>query len=156
MPRFDSILFDNDFAVGVAIYSDHYQGYGNQNHIVISLSPGSDSSLSIRAILDTGAKWCIIDPDIANDWEDFFFNVYSSEMKYRIQGYDYEGDIAHANVVLNASNGQDLIIEARFFIPKLLPDQSWELPNFVGLDGLLNYMRFAIDPFENAIYFGKG
>jgi hypothetical protein len=109
----------------------------------------------VRAIIDTGAKWCIIDPAIAEDWEKHFFNVYDPRENMRIRGIEFKGKIAHADIVLNASSGQDLILTARFFIPHLLPHQIWSMPNFIGLDGMLNYMRLAIDPSENAVYFGK-
>ncbi len=156
MPKFDSLLFENGFAVGSTQYSDHYPGYESQNHIVIPLAPSQDKSMSIRAIVDTGAKWCIIHPDIAQDWEKHFFHAYDSNQPMIIRGIKFErGKIAHANVVLNASSGEDLIIEARFFIPELSPDQIWSFPNFIGLDGLLNFIRYAIDPSENTIYFGK-
>jgi hypothetical protein len=155
MPQFDSLLFDGGFAVGSSIYEDHYSGYESQNHIVITLAIAQDKSLSIKAIIDTGAKWCIINPEIAEVWEKHFFHVYASTQPMTIRGIPFEGKIAHANVVLNASHGGDLILEARFFIPTLSPSEIWSMPNFIGLDGLLNYMRFAIDPSENALYFGK-
>jgi len=156
MPKFDRLLFDNGFAVGSTIYEDHYPGYGSQNHIVITLTPSQDESLSIRAIVDTGAKWCIIDPVIAEDWEKHFFNIYDPHEIVKIRGNEFKGIIAHANIALNAaSSGNDLVLTARFFIPHLESHQIYAMPNFIGLDGMLNYMRFAIDPSENVIYFGK-
>jgi predicted aspartyl protease len=155
MAKFDSLLFDSGFAVGSSIYEDFYAGYGSQNHIVVTLALNQDKSLSIRAIIDTGAKWCIVDPAIAEDWEKHFFNVYDPHETMRIRGIEFNGKIAHADIVLNASNGSDLILTARFFIPRLSPHQIWNMPNFIGLDGMLNYMRFAIDPSESVVYFGK-
>jgi len=45
-------------------------------------------------------------------------------------------------------------VQATFFIPALLPGESWNFPNFLGLDGFLNRIRFAVDPAENIFYFG--
>lgn len=156
MFNFDSLLLDNGFAVGSLKYSDHYSEQSSQNHIVIPLTFVQDNSLHIRAILDTAAKWCIIDPNIAKEWEKLFFNRYDSNESVNIRGTPLKGSIAHAQIILRATNGDDLILDARFFIPQLAPNQDWLLPNFIGLDGMLNCMRFAIDPAENAIYFGKG
>ena len=41
------------------------------------------------------------------------------------------------------------------FIPILEPGDVWSHPNFLGLDGFLNHIRFAIDAQENAFYFGQ-
>jgi len=156
MPKYDSLLFEGDFAVGSTQYSDHYPGHEWQNHIVIPLAPSQNKSMSIKVIVDTAAKWCIIHPEIAQEWEKYFFYTYDLEQPLNIRGMKFEkGKIAHANVVLNASNGKDLVIEAKFFIPILSPDQIWSFPNFIGLDGMLNCIRFAVDPSENAISFGK-
>jgi len=50
--------------------------------------------------------------------------------------------------------GQDLEIEATVFVPTLPPGETWRHPNFIGLSGFLERIRFAVDPEENAFYFG--
>ena len=45
-------------------------------------------------------------------------------------------------------------IEATFFIPKLAPGEVWPWPNFLGLEGFLSRLRFAVDAAENVFYFG--
>ena len=56
---------------------------------------------------------------------------------------------------LEAERGESLDIEATVFVPILPPGETWLHPNFIGLDGFLNRIRFAIDPEENAFYFGS-
>jgi hypothetical protein len=48
-----------------------------------------------------------------------------------------------------------LDIEATVFIPNLSVDEEWLYPNFIGLDGFLNRIRFAVDPASNLFFFGK-
>jgi len=38
--------------------------------------------------------------------------------------------------------------------PILKSGQAWSYPNFLGLDGFLSRIRFAVDPTENVFYFG--
>ena len=55
---------------------------------------------------------------------------------------------------LEASLGEDLDVDATVFVPRLEPGDIWNYPNFIGWDGFLNRIKFAIDPTESAFYFG--
>ena len=55
-----------------------------------------------------------------------------------------------APVRLVADEGEDLDIEATMF---LSPD--WPGGNFIGYEGLLERIRFAVDPETNLFYFGQ-
>lgn len=54
---------------------------------------------------------------------------------------------------LEAEKGESLTVDATVFVPKL-EDQEWRHPNFIGLSGFLERIRFAIDPDNNYFYFG--
>lgn len=71
-----------------------------------------------------------------------------------IRGNLYYGRLVKIQVWLLAEYGNDIKTEATVFVPQLEEYQSWDIPNFIGLDGLLNNIRFAIDPLENMFYFG--
>lgn len=51
-------------------------------------------------------------------------------------------------------SGLDLEVDATAFVPTLPSGERWPDPNFLGLSGFLERIRFAIDPAENAFYFG--
>ena len=51
---------------------------------------------------------------------------------------------------LPADEGEPLDVEASIF---LSPD--WRGPNFIGYQGLLQRIRFAVDPEVNLFYFGR-
>jgi hypothetical protein len=54
----------------------------------------------------------------------------------------------------NEREGDDLEIPATVFVPTIPPGETWLHPNFLGLTGLLDRIRFAVDPAENTFYFG--
>jgi hypothetical protein len=59
------------------------------------------------------------------------------------------GSLYRVPVRLPADEGDPLDLEATvFFSPE------WRGPSFVGYEGLLQRIRFAVDPEENLFYFG--
>lgn len=70
MSRFDAILFENHFAIGSTRYEDHYPGDEINPRIVVSVAPERDNGIehSIQMIVDTGATWCVLDPEVAESW----------------------------------------------------------------------------------------
>jgi hypothetical protein len=60
------------------------------------------------------------------------------------------GDLYRIPLVLFADDGQDLGVDATVL---LSPD--WTGPNFLGYQGLLQRIRFAVDPETNLFYFGQ-
>jgi hypothetical protein len=62
--------------------------------------------------------------------------------------------LVQVQIELQAHVGQNLAVPATVFIPELEPGQDWNLPNFIGLTGLLERVRFAVDAPENGFYFG--
>ncbi len=59
------------------------------------------------------------------------------------------GALYRVPVKLLADEGEPLQMEATVF---LSPD--WQGPNFIGYEGLLQRIRFAVDPQANQFYFG--
>jgi hypothetical protein len=150
--RFHSSLLNNGFGVGATRYADHYPGEEGTARIVIRAIPeGGDTMLMI---VDTGAPWCVIDPELADAWGLVSVDAYQPEMKLHIRGDAYRGRLVQVQIELQADVGQNLTVPATAFIPELDPGQMWNLPNFIGLTGLLERVRFAVDASENAFYFG--
>ncbi len=154
MAKFDSLFFKNNFAVGSLFYSDHYPGQEQHARIVVFAAPEHNPESKIPMIVDTGAPWCVLDPDLADAWGLESTAIYEPNMKINIRGYEVHGRLARGNIFLQSTSGDNLVVQATFFVPELLPDELWNFPNFIGLDGFLNRIRFAVDPAENAFYFG--
>jgi hypothetical protein len=154
MSQFADLLIDGHFAAGVATYEDHYPGQEGKANIVLVVSV--ERQETIEAIVDTGAPWCILDPKIAeqvgstNDR-----NIYTPRQGLTIRGITYQGRLQRMWIGLRTDRqGQDLEIQATVFVPTLSAGETWPHPNFIGLSGFLERIRFAVDPEENAFYFG--
>jgi hypothetical protein len=152
MAKFNDLLVEGGFAIGWTSYEDCYPGDEANARIVLTATIAGNPP--IQMIVDTGSAWCILDPELATEWGLMSAILYSTTKEIIIRGFPVPGSFLRAPIVLQATNGQELEVEATFFIPKLDPGQKWGAPNFIGLSGFLNYIRFAIDAQENAFYFG--
>ena len=54
-----------------------------------------------------------------------------------------------APVSLVADEGESLDLDATFFV-----SADWRHGTFLGYSGLLEWIRFVIDPYRNLFYFG--
>jgi len=150
--RFHAVLQKSSFGVGATRYADHYPGEEGSARIVLMATPeGGDT---IPMIVDTGAPWCVLNPELADAWGLSVESSYRPDRKLNIRGDSYYGRLVVIQIELHAEIGQSLTVPATVFIPELEPGQAWNLPNFIGLTGFLERIRFAVDATENAFYFG--
>lgn len=154
MSRFPDIL-NCGFASGVARYDDRYPGQEQFARIVVVI--GTDTFPNIQAIVDTGAPWCILDPEIASLGAAAELDEDADLIRLGIRGEIYEGRLVRAQIILYAEEGDTLEVETTIFVPKLENGTSWRHPNFIGLGNFLDRICFAVDPHpdENAFYFGN-
>ena len=149
---FDSILGPGKFAAGVLTFVDHYAGDPNNTRIVV---PVAFETVVTTAILDTGGPWCVLNPEEAEtlaleDRPD----CWEPPTPLRIRGIAYRGKLCRVATRFKAEMGAQLSVEATVFVPLLAAHETWRHPNFLGLDGLLSRIRFAVDPEQNHFYFG--
>lgn len=153
MAQFTQLLFSGNFASSMAYYQDYYSEFDLTARMVVAIT--IESHVSVRAIVDTGAPWCVLDPDVVGDLRVAKPADYSPEIELNIRGINYRGKVSRLRITIQAIEGENLDIEASAFVPTLSPDEVWPYPNFVGLEGFLSRIRFAVDPAENAFYFGS-
>ena len=146
------MLFTRDrvpFATGRAEYLDAppkspWRGPG----IVIQIQFQA-LDFPVSAVIDTAAPWCILQPNVADriidDLEMVEDAVVLSTRLGLVKGRLYRGWIT-----LPAEAGEDLDIQATIFL-----SPEWRGENFIGYKGMLNRMRFAVDPATNLFYFGE-
>ncbi len=139
------------FACGAVRYLDRYGDETEPRLVVPVRYDGGELSF---AIVDTGAPWCIISPEVANNLKIDRTAGYRPGRPLNIRGFRYEGWLCRVPVRFEPSQGQGLDVETTAFIPDLTPGETWSFPNFIGLDGILFRIRFALDPTENLFYFG--
>lgn len=153
MTQFHDSLVAAAFSTGVTTYEDSYPGDEGNARIVLSVS--IERRISTQAIVDTGAPWCILDPELAREVGVSDDGGYTPATRLSIRGFSYTGSLHAMSIGLrDEREGDDLEIPATVFVPTIRPGETWRHPNFLGLTGLLDRIRFAVDPAENAFYFG--
>lgn len=141
------------FATGVARYSDNLPGRVSAAHIVLAINIGR--AITTQAIVDTGSTWCILNPDIVAILGDAVEDTYEPTESLVIRGIRYQGRLVRVSIRLPAEVGNDLEVEATAFVPILSAGEVWDVPDFIGLEGFLQRVRFAVDPRENVLYFAE-
>ena len=101
----------------------------------------------ITAQLDTGAAWSVLNVEIAEalgllggDGEQIVLNTRLG---------NFEGRLEQTTLTIVADEGESLDVDATVFV-----SEGWNLPTFIGYMGLLERIRFALDPNVNEFYFG--
>ena len=138
------------FATGVATYRARPTETPGPTRIILQILIGG---WPVRAVVDTGAPYLICDPEVARDAGAGLGNMLTTETLI-IRGRKYTGSLHRMDVEIPAEQGEMLSLDATVFVPQLLPDDSWDFPNFIGLTGALERMRFAVDPDGELFYFG--
>ena len=152
MAQFSQLLISGGFATGVIRYRDYYPGQDQAARIVLPVVIAG--RWPVPVIADTGAPWCIFNPEMIIDLDFSGAANYAPEIVLTVRGIGYPGRLLRMDITLPADEGENFDIDATVFVPLLSSGETWPHPNFIGLDGFLNRIRFAVDPAENAFYFG--
>lgn len=110
--------------------------------------------IGAAAIVDTGAPYVVCTPIIARRLGLTPANALES-VRLLIRGIYWRGHLYLLNVRFLAIEGENLDVTATVFAPDPSQEESWgDLPSFIGLNGCLGRMRFAVDPADDSFYFG--
>jgi hypothetical protein len=107
----------------------------------------------MRAVIDTGGAYVIVDPEFAARAGVTRTSAIGVE-RILIRGLVCRGTIHRVPLTFVASSGDSVCIEATAFVPELEPGERWPLPGYLGLQGCLDRLRFAVDPVGERFYFG--
>ena len=103
--------------------------------------------IEMLALVDTGAPYCIFDPEVAEmlniHHDDGMPEVVKSRMGTK------PGSLHTVRVTIPAEQGDALSLDAMVFVP-----EEWTAGPFVGFSGLLQRISFAVTPHDNQFYFG--
>lgn len=123
----------------------------NVNRLMLQVEIGG---IPTTAEVDTGAPYVVCPPDIAQRIGLVPAEALETE-QLRIHGYETKGHLYRLNVRFLATEGDDLYVSATTFVPEVDDAQLWAgLPTFIGLDGCLARLRFAVDPVSELFFFG--
>ena len=140
-------LAEECFTQGRSKFSDHAPGVGELTaKVYIPVQFGR--SRPLLAQLDTGAAWSVLDPMIAQSLSSSLDWVEPAIMATRFGSLS--GYLARTPVTFPAEEGEPLTILGTFFVSEHWPAGL----TFLGYSGLLDAMRFALDPQANDFYFG--
>lgn len=139
------------FATGACSYWDQPISDSIETpRIVVGVRIGGSQT---HAAVDTGGVYFVCDPGIS-ELLDLHPSASLGVDALLIRGYRYEGHLQRLIITMLAEEGESLPLEVTAFIPHLAPEQEWRFPSFLGLQGCLEFLRFAIDPGANAFFFG--
>jgi len=104
------------------------------------------------AVVDTGGAYLILDPEFAARLNLGHAIVHRDRLL--IRGMVCEGAVHRVPLTLLAAAGESLDFEATAFVPDLEYGETWPLPSYLGWQGCLERIRFAVDPADEVVYFG--
>ncbi len=106
-----------------------------------------DDSVFILAVLDTGADWSVIQTEIAIVLGLLDLDGEPKTITSRLG--TYHGKLVRVNAELVAEEGESVQLSSTVFVC-----EDWPAGTFVGYHGLLERVRFAVDPERNSFFFG--
>lgn len=100
-------------------------------------------------LLDTGAAWSVLSLELA---EAAGISEETGEpVRLASRFGTHEGFLIRLPITFLAEDGQSLATDGTFFVSR-----DWPSPvTFLGYSGLLDSIRFALDPQKNHFYFGS-
>jgi len=138
-------MLEADFVSGTVKFLDKWDG---NSRIVI---PVNFSGKPILAIVDTGAPYCVLASDVADE---IGIDRSAGERLKRPMVTSlgrHNGWLCRVPVTIEPELGEGIEFETTV----LIPDGEWPADkSFIGLANFLFNIRFAVDPQENLFYFG--
>lgn len=134
---------------GRAEYSSTARFAGDRLFVAVACTV-SGLEHRLEAMLDTGAQWCLLPSDLAARLGlDTSADPEQPRLHTRLGRLT--GRLERLDLYLLADDGEDLRIDATFFITP-----EWPGPPVIGWVGCLERLRFALDPSREPgdFYFG--
>jgi hypothetical protein len=147
----ESILpgWEGPFAIGRARYfDDPIKGLTSSPRIFLEVRPGR-LPIPVLAMVDTAAPWCIFDAEIGDEIRRSFEPV-SGWVALSTRLGTFKGILYSGQIAFEVLDGESFTLDVTAF---LSPD--WQGGNFLGYEGFLQRIRFAVDPESNLFYFGR-
>lgn len=133
------------FAVGMCAYLDQDPGTQSEtSRINVSVE---FEGFKVLALLDTGAAWSVLDRDVAMELG--LFDRAGEPKSIHSRYGTTEGKLVRISTTFVAQEGESFEMEATVFV-----SADWPAGSFVGCSGLLERVKFAVDPETNTFFFG--
>lgn len=149
MPRDEGLPSgENWLPEGISRYLDSHPGFPeSQPRIYVKFRPAGVNVL-FWALLDTGAHFCLLNEGTAGLVRDGLAEDVGTFSVLTAFG-PVQGPLYRHQITVIAEAGKSLDVDATVFAPT-----GWQGPCVLGYAGLLERMRFAIDPRGSQFGFG--
>jgi hypothetical protein len=111
------------------------------------------AEITAFGVVDTGGAYLVLPPNVGGRIGLTPTTALGAE-RVSLRGFVVDGSIHRVPVTLPATAGEPLTFEATAFVPQLHDGERWPFPSYLGWQGCLERIRFAVDPGEELIYFG--
>ena len=135
----------SEFTTGLSSYLDADPGQRSETsriHVKVEFD-----GVPVLALLDTGASWSVLNAELAQDLGLFEQDGEDTTISSRAGKID--GKLVRTATTLVADEGESIEVDSTVFVSR-----EWPAGNFIGYSGLLERIRFAIDPSSNSFVFG--
>lgn len=135
------------FTTGRSRFADHSPAAKDPTakiYVRVAFEQGSEVLVQV----DTGAAWSVLAPDVARALGVSARGGHPARMRTPFGVMD--GYLVRVPLTLWADEGENLRLDGTFFVSESWPDGM----SFLGYSGLLDSLRFAVDPQANDFYFG--
>lgn len=134
------------FAGGRSRFHDSHSGDEPTPKIFLKILPG-ELSTPLLAQLDTGAAWSMLNAEVVDALG--LFHQPGADVRLSTRTGVFRRRLMRAPLTLLADEGESFEVESTLFTCR-----DWAYGSFLGYPGLLERIRFAVDPSTNDFYFG--
>lgn len=135
------------FATGRSRFLDSQPGSEEASAKIYVRVEADALGMPILAQLDTGSAWSILETEIAEALA--ILNRKGEPVQILTRFGPIVGHLERLAMTVLADEGESLGINATVFVSR-----DWPAGTFIGYNGLLERVRFAVDPADNLFYFG--
>jgi len=135
------------FALGRARFADELPSGQEQTAKIYVKLEAQALGGRIVAQLDTGSAWSVLHAEVAEAMN--LLDGRGEIVTLRTRFGSFEGRLERIPLTIVADEGASLDIDATVWVSR-----DWPAGNFIGYAGLLERVRFAVDPGTNNFYFG--
>lgn len=140
-------LDGTEFACGRSAFLDSSPGSPERTPKIFVKIQAESIDGAILAQLDTGAAWSVLNAEIAEALSLLGRKGEPAELSTRLG--KFKGHLERTSLTIVADDGESVSVQATVWV-----SSEWPGGTFLGYGGLLERIRFAVDPNDNSFYFG--
>jgi hypothetical protein len=141
-----AFLDGRPFTTGRARFSDHASWPAQTAEIYVRVEL-QGLGAPLLAQLDTGATWSVLNAEVAAELA--LLDGNGEPMRLATRRGLVDGRLEEVALTIVADDGRSLEVQAVIFV-----SPEWHDHTFLGYRGLLERIRFGLDPQEGEFYFG--